>query len=71
MLAGELGDLADGAGGEERVLAAILGVVPRAITPQIDVLEQAGLVRRRTDPHNRRSILLELSDEGTSVAGPC
>jgi len=48
-------------------LAAILGVVPRAVTPQIDVLEEAGLVRRRTDPHNRRSILLDLTDEGATI----
>lgn len=48
-------------------LAIVLGVVPRAITPQIDVLEQAGLVQRRTDPHNRRSILLDLTTEGNAV----
>jgi DNA-binding MarR family transcriptional regulator len=48
-------------------LAITLGVVPRAVTPQIDALEDAGLVRRRTDPHNRRSILLDLTDEGAAV----
>jgi DNA-binding MarR family transcriptional regulator len=48
-------------------LAIALGVVPRAITPQIDVLEQAGLVRRRTDPYNRRSILLDLTAHGNAV----
>jgi len=48
-------------------LASILGVVPRAITPQVDVLEGAGLVRRRTDPDNRRAILVDLTDYGTAV----
>src|ERR1700722_9639206 len=48
-------------------VASILGVVPRAVTPQVDALEQAGLVRRRTDPDNRRAILLDLTDEGAEV----
>jgi DNA-binding MarR family transcriptional regulator len=48
-------------------LALILGVVPRAVTPQIDALEEAGLVRRRTDPRNRRAILLDLTDHGRTV----
>jgi DNA-binding MarR family transcriptional regulator len=48
-------------------LAAILGVVPRAVTPQIDVLEQAGLVSRRIPPDDRRSIFLDLTAEGESV----
>jgi DNA-binding MarR family transcriptional regulator len=48
-------------------LAAILGVVPRAVTPQVDVLEQAGLIRRRPDPDNRRSTFVDLTEEGTSV----
>ncbi|MEU3272407.1 MarR family transcriptional regulator [Saccharomonospora sp. NPDC006951] len=45
-------------------LAARLGVVPRAVTPLIDALEQAGFVRRRIDECNRRSTLLELTEEG-------
>lgn len=48
-------------------LAAILGVVPRAVTPQVDVLEQAGLVRRRPDPGNRRSTFIVLTEDGASV----
>ena len=47
--------------------AGTLGVVPRAVTPQIDALEEAGLVRRRTDPGNRRSILLDLTGDGRTV----
>ncbi|HEU5419875.1 MAG TPA: MarR family transcriptional regulator [Streptosporangiaceae bacterium] len=48
-------------------VAVILGVVPRAVTPQVDALEQAGLVQRRTDPHNRRSILLDLTSRGSDM----
>ncbi|MGV4926456.1 MarR family transcriptional regulator [Streptomyces sp. HJ7] len=36
-------------------LAERLGVVPRAVTPLIDALEEAGLVRRLAEPDNRRS----------------
>ena len=45
-------------------LAKRLHVVPRAVTPIVDVLEDAGYVQRGTDPENRRSTLLELTDEG-------
>lgn len=45
-------------------LAHRLHVVPRAVTPIIDALEDAGFVRRGIDPGNRRSTLLELTDEG-------
>jgi DNA-binding MarR family transcriptional regulator len=48
-------------------LAIILGVVPRAITPQIDALEDAGFVRRHTDPRNRRSTLVALTAGGAAV----
>lgn len=48
-------------------LARELGVVPRAVTPQVDVLEAAGLVRRRTDPDNRRATLLDLTPEGAEM----
>lgn len=50
-------------------LAERLHVVPRAVTPLVDALEEAGLVRRRTDPENRRSTLLELTERGQVVAG--
>lgn len=45
-------------------LAERLHVVPRAVTPIVDALEEAGYVRRGIDPKNRRSTLLELTDEG-------
>jgi len=48
-------------------LAQRLGVVPRAVTPTVDALEEAGYVRRSTDPANRRATLLELTDEGRQM----
>lgn len=48
-------------------LARELGVVPRAVTPLVDLLEGAGLVRRRVDPANRRAILLDLTEEGAAT----
>ena len=48
-------------------LADQLGIVPRSVTTVIDALEQAGLVRREIDPHNRRAIRLYLTDRGLAV----
>ena len=48
-------------------LADRLGIVPRSVTTVIDALEQAGLVRREIDPHNRRAIRLHLTDQGRAV----
>jgi DNA-binding MarR family transcriptional regulator len=48
-------------------LADQLGIVPRSVTTVIDALEQAGLVRREIDPHNRRAIRLFLTDRGLAV----
>lgn len=48
-------------------LARELGVVPRAVTPLVDLLEGAGLVRRRVDPANRRAILIDLTEEGATT----
>ncbi|WP_020667345.1 MarR family winged helix-turn-helix transcriptional regulator [Amycolatopsis nigrescens] len=48
-------------------LAERLHVVPRAVTPVVDALEEAGLVRRRIDPGNRRSTLVELTADGTEM----
>jgi DNA-binding MarR family transcriptional regulator len=41
--------------------------VPRSLTTVIDVLEEAGLVRREIDPRNRRAILLRLTDRDAAV----
>src|ERR1700758_2405976 len=48
-------------------LADRLGIVPRSLTTVIDALEEAGLVRRETDPRNRRAILLHLTERGQAV----
>jgi DNA-binding MarR family transcriptional regulator len=48
-------------------LADHLGIVPRSVTTVIDALEEAGLVRREVDPHNRRAIRLHLTDRGLAV----
>jgi len=45
-------------------IAARLEVVPRTVTPMVDGLETAGLVRRRSDPDDRRSVLVEPTPEG-------
>ena len=45
-------------------LAERLKIVPRSVTPVIDALEEAGLVRREVDPASRRSTLLVVTPEG-------
>lgn len=48
-------------------VAARLHIAPRSLTDLVDPLEDAGLLRRATDPENRRSLLLELTPAGTGV----
>ncbi|MFD1538064.1 MarR family winged helix-turn-helix transcriptional regulator [Nonomuraea guangzhouensis] len=48
-------------------LADQLRIVPRSVTPVIDALEQAGLVRREIDPANRRSTLVVLTQAGREM----
>ena len=45
-------------------LAAQLEVVPRSATTMVDALEAAGLVARRADAGDRRSVLVSLTGEG-------
>ena len=54
------------AGGPMRMaaLAEALRVVPRSATGVVEGLEELGLVRRETDPANRRSVLVDLTDAG-------
>ncbi|HEV7654886.1 MAG TPA: MarR family transcriptional regulator [Mycobacteriales bacterium] len=54
------------AGGPMRMaeLAEALRVVPRSATDVVEGLEEAGLARRATDPDNRRSVLVTLTDQG-------
>lgn len=48
-------------------LATRLEIVPRSVTTLVDSLEAAKLVTRVPDPHNRRSTLIEPTDEGRRV----
>jgi DNA-binding MarR family transcriptional regulator len=45
-------------------LAEALRVVPRSATGVVEGLEEMGLVRRETDPADRRSVLVGLTDAG-------
>ena len=49
-------------------LADELRIVPRSLTPVVDALEEAGLVRREVDPANRRSTLVVITPEGRAAA---
>jgi DNA-binding MarR family transcriptional regulator len=48
-------------------VAQAFGLDPSTITRQVQALEQAGWVRRESDPADRRASLLDLSDEGSRV----
>ena len=48
-------------------LAESLHVVPRSATGVVEGLEEVGLVRRATDPANRRSVLVDLTAAGRGV----
>lgn len=45
-------------------IASHLEVVPRSVTTMVDGVEAAGLVTRRPDPDDRRSVLVELTSAG-------
>ncbi|WP_214405544.1 MarR family winged helix-turn-helix transcriptional regulator [Pseudonocardia lacus] len=48
-------------------LAERLRIVPRSATEVVDALQAAGLAERRPDPHDRRAVLVALTDEGRRV----
>lgn len=48
-------------------LATAFGLDPSTITRQVQALEKAGLVRRRSDDGDRRAFILDLTDEGRTV----
>ena len=57
--------------GQQRVgdLAAALAVNPSSATRMVDRLARAGLIRRRRDQHDRRSLLVTLTPAGHDVVG--
>jgi DNA-binding MarR family transcriptional regulator len=50
-------------------LARRVGVTPASVTAQLDRLELAGHVVRRSNPRDRRSVLVDLTDHGRDLAG--
>jgi DNA-binding MarR family transcriptional regulator len=48
-------------------IAAHLEVVPRSVTSMVDGVEAAGLIVRSTDPGDRRSVLVSLTDRGRDL----
>jgi DNA-binding MarR family transcriptional regulator len=44
-----------------------LRIAPRSTTEVVDALESRDLVRRRSDPDDRRATLVELTEHGASV----
>lgn len=48
-------------------LATAFGLDPSTITRQVQALEKAGLVQRRSDEADRRASILDLTDEGRTV----
>jgi DNA-binding MarR family transcriptional regulator len=50
------------------VLSEHLRIAPRSTTEVVDALEEAGLVERRPDPHDRRATLVAVTDRGADVA---
>jgi len=48
-------------------LAEALGVSPRHVTALVDALEAEGFARRSPHPHDRRAVLVGLTDKGTAT----
>ncbi len=55
--------------GPERMsrIASAVGISPRSLTDLVDALARDGYLRRLADPHDRRSVLIELTPEGQDV----
>lgn len=52
-----------------RVIGDRLQVHPTSVTNAVDRLEADGLVKRRPHPHDRRAVLVEISEQGRALAG--
>ena len=50
------------------LLAKLTGLTTGAITAALDRLEKTGLARRVPDAHDRRKVLVELTDAGRRAA---
>jgi DNA-binding MarR family transcriptional regulator len=59
--------LADGHTSSPGELAEEVEVSSGAMTSRLDRLEQAGLVRRKPDPDDRRGVLVELTETGKAA----
>ena len=57
----------DAAGGPRQDFPAELGVTKQAVSQAIDVLVNRGYLTRRTDPGDRRRVVLELTGRGQEV----
>ena len=53
----------------QATIANWLSQTEAAISRQIGLLEQEGLIKKRVDPKNRRNHIIILSDKGTKLAG--
>jgi DNA-binding MarR family transcriptional regulator len=52
-----------------RELVAATGQKPSTLTGVLDRLERGGLIARTPSPHDRRSVLIELTESGRAAAG--
>jgi DNA-binding MarR family transcriptional regulator len=59
-----LGTLRNSGSRKPGVLARYLELSTGAMTSRLDTLEEKGLIRRVPDPDDRRSVVVELTDEG-------
>lgn len=48
-------------------LAEAIGVTPRNVTTLVDALEATGFARREPHPHDRRAVLVHLTERGLSI----
>jgi DNA-binding MarR family transcriptional regulator len=62
-----LGSLIHGECDSPGELSTELEVSTGAMTNRLDRLEEAGLIRRERDPHDRRGVKIELTDAGKSA----
>jgi DNA-binding MarR family transcriptional regulator len=51
----------------QQSLATTLGMSPRNVTGLVDALEAAGYVERKPHPHDRRAVLVTLTDVGADT----